>query len=143
MVLFEKTKITPNDLVLCFAQKALRYNHQEPDTDFSLKPDEIRTEVTSFLKVFHPKTPEEIIQWIFLRLFIKHKPIPCSAGENTFHLNPYGQFTYCSLSNRIVGSLRNGLVKRAAPKSCFCFTPCESYFGILKMGHFALWQALF
>ena len=129
----DKTNIDPNNIVVCFAQKSSRYNLKKGNNEFFLTKEEIKKEIKVFLKNYRIRRIEDIVQLIFLKLFLKNKRIPCVAGSNTFHIDPYGNIYQCSLKNNIVGNIRDGIKFRTPPKNCSCFTPCESYFGILKM----------
>ncbi|MFH1560956.1 MAG: radical SAM protein [Patescibacteria group bacterium] len=138
----EETGISANDIVICFAQKSERYNHKGKEGDFFLDKEEIKKEVRIFLDNYKARRAEDVIQLIFLKLFLKDEAIPCVAGENTFHIDPYGKINQCSLKSIVVGDVRKGLKIRNPPQNCSCATPCESYFGILRMNPLCLLRAL-
>jgi sulfatase maturation enzyme AslB (radical SAM superfamily) len=138
-----KGNVRAKELVLCFAQNSVRYNQPIGETDFTATNQLVKKEVATFLKYYKIDNLENFIQWLFLKIFIKDKKIKCVSGQNTFHLDPYGNFYQCGIKDGIVGNIKQGLPKRNPPKNCFCYTPCESYFGIINEFPSILYKVLF
>lgn len=141
--LFKSNEVTANEIALCFAQSSVRYNQHKDKDSFTAETGLIKLEVRSFLKFYHVNNLENLVQWLFLQYFLKDKKIVCVSGQNTFHLDPYGNFYQCGIRDGVIGNIKDGIRKRIPPKNCSCYTPCESYFGIINEGPLAIIKALF
>lgn len=131
----------PNDFIITFAQVSRRYDN----LGMGCVVDEavLKDEVKYFLSRLRLRDIESLGQWTFLNHFLKGIMIPCVAGKNTFHMDPYGNIYLCTLLNERVGSISDGIKEIKIPEGCYCYTPCESYFGLLMEGPVALPKAFF
>lgn len=139
----KKGGIQAKEVILCFAQNSIRYNQSINKTNFIATNLLIKKEVETFLKYYRIDNLENLVQWLFLKIFLKDKKIKCVSGQNTFHLDPYGNFYQCGIKDGIIGNIKQGTPKRTPPKNCYCYTPCESYFGIINEFPLALYKAFF
>lgn len=131
----------PNDFIITFARVSRRYDNI--GMECAVDEGVLREEVRYFLSRLRVVDLESLGQWTFLKHFMKGIKIPCVAGKNTFHMDPYGNIYLCTLLNSKVGSISGGITGEApVPEGCYCYTPCESYFGLAMEGPKALLKAL-
>lgn len=122
--------LTANDFILTVAQNAFFYHNECQD----VKPaeDALKSDVEWFLYHFKVRSPDELVQWMFLRHVITGSRIPCFAGRNSFYVDPYGTVFPCVFVPKVLGSIKDGVKDHFNPNpECQCYTPCESYFALL------------
>ena len=139
--LIECGAIDPGEVIVSFAHESYRYGPQGsspvPDLEAS------KAEVAFFLSRYKVRSLKNLGQWVFLRHYQKGRRIRCVAGQNTFHMDPYGRINRCTLIDQELGSARELLLEgETPPRDCHCYTPCESYFGIGQSRIRSLWQAI-
>ncbi len=120
----------PNDFIISIAQNAFFYKNES----LNIKPDydKLLSDIKWFISNYKIKSYHDLGQWIFLNFILKSKKIKCVAGNNSFYMNPYGEIFPCIFVNEIIGYYNKKFIKRYNPEpSCYCATPCESYFSLL------------
>lgn len=137
--LFEDEGFDPNDFIITFAQTSRRYDNI--GMECAVDDSALREEVRYFLSKLRIRDLESLGQWTFLTYFLKGLKVRCVAGINTFHMDPYGNIYLCTLLNERIGSIKEGIKEGKIPDGCYCYTPCESYFGLLMEGPVALPKA--
>ena len=129
--LFKTGNFDKNDFVVTIGQNSFFYNNAEidcvPDKD-SISQDlkNFFSSHYSFLNV------RNLVGYIFLNCYLNRIQIPCVAGKNSFHMNPYGVITPCIIVQDPIGSAKDGIKCRfTKPAGCTCYTPCESYVALM------------
>lgn len=111
-----------NDFILSFEHSSFRYGANE-----TVMPDygnkELRKDVRYFSGGLRVNSFYDLHQKLFLHCVLNGIRVPCVAGRNTRHMDPYGKEFLCTLVQESPGSGKE--------RACNgCYTPCESYFGL-------------
>jgi len=128
--LFETGDFNKKDFIITLGQNSFFYNNAEincvPDKDA------IKKDLSNFLSNYSFCNTRSIGQYFFLNCYLNNVSIPCIAGKNTYHMNPYGVITPCIFIQNKIGSASEGIQRQfLKPNGCTCYTPCESYFALL------------
>jgi MoaA/NifB/PqqE/SkfB family radical SAM enzyme len=106
--------------------------------------DLAKQDVKYFLSRLKPKSVLNVGQWTFLKHYLHDIKIPCVAGKDTFHADPFGDINLCTLIEEKVGNIKtNYLTEREEYiTDCNCYTPCESYYGLAANKTKSVFRAL-
>ena len=124
-----ETGIFAKDIIVTIAQRGPFYGN----TMLEVEPRrEWRSDVRYFLSRMKVRSIHDLGQWAFLQYLLMGAKVPCFAGRRNFVMDPQGSLYPCILNDVKIGDIHDTLRPYCPPQDCSCYTPCESYFGLLS-----------